>query len=507
MESEPEQPAPWTRDDNTSLLAPTPAPALAVVSPSPAGSGSVPTTSATSSPFTFLSIAGTAFTPFSLDSTGSDDDGFLHFSSRKCSADDEPDKHDNSGNAKNVTLGGEGPPLQSKMGATVGVDENGHAMAPGSTATSIPIPECQCTTRATDAAAPERGTQNHRQHKRQPSSQAFLSPTSPEAGSDASLIDNYSANNSPFSSSPPSSTTSPANFSIVNANHASKQPLLVRTRNNKSPAFIGSSVTTRTPAYEPISKRSTDSDPLDLLSDARRHLNQLQQQDACTRGEISETPPVVTATIDGTAIIRPQFAPKASLAQTRIPEEQDGQEAENRPRASTTTTTTTTRTLPSTTASPAPLRPTVVRTASSHKNKLSLQHPVPDLNVRSGAYVGNIAQLEATAERFSMTSSIEDAIREAHQELKRSDSRRSSILAASVRHSSNASEHGGPATAPPSVLSRQSSIVGINTTARLGGYSPGGYVMSPTHSITGLRLRSGSRTSATGSASGGSCSS
>jgi hypothetical protein len=82
---------------------------------------------------------------------------------------------------------------------------------------------------------------------------------------------------------------------------------------------------------------------------------------------------------------------------------------------------------------PRPQKPAIVRTTSSGRRRLALRHPAPDLNVRSGAYVGNIAQLEATAERFSMTSSIEDAIREAHAELKRSDSQRSSILAASVR--------------------------------------------------------------------------
>lgn len=133
-------------------------------------------------------------------------------------------------------------------------------------------------------------------------------------------------------------------------------------------------------------------------------------------------------------------------------------------------------------ASAEPLSPAIIRTASSNS---VLRHPVPDIDARSGSYTTNIAALEATAERFSMTSSIEDAIRDAHNELKRSDSRRSSILAASVRSAGELSTDGPQG---------QSSIVGLNNAARTGGYSPGGYIMSPTQSITG-RLRSASKSS------------
>lgn len=72
----------------------------------------------------------------------------------------------------------------------------------------------------------------------------------------------------------------------------------------------------------------------------------------------------------------------------------------------------------------------IIRTAS--KKIVPLRHPTPDLNTRSSSYASNIAQLEATAEKLSMTSSIEDAIRDLHEEQKRNDSRRSSILAASI---------------------------------------------------------------------------
>ncbi|KAI0908550.1 hypothetical protein F4824DRAFT_353169 [Ustulina deusta] len=132
----------------------------------------------------------------------------------------------------------------------------------------------------------------------------------------------------------------------------------------------------------------------------------------------------------------------------------------------------------------------IVRTAST--TSLSLRHPAPDLNPRSASRASNIAQLEATAEKLSMTSSIDDAIRELHDEQKRADSRRSSILAASIASI--------PETEEPSMLpiSKQisvaSSIRETNTAARHGGYSPAGYVMSPSSSVvTGAsRLRSGS---------------
>ncbi|KAI0427958.1 hypothetical protein F5Y09DRAFT_314551 [Xylaria sp. FL1042] len=132
----------------------------------------------------------------------------------------------------------------------------------------------------------------------------------------------------------------------------------------------------------------------------------------------------------------------------------------------------------------------IVRTAST--KSVSLRHPTPDLNPRSASRAGNIAQLEATAEKLSMTSSIDDAIRELHDEQKRADSRRSSILAASIASIPETEE---PIMLPISKqISVASSIREANTTARHGGYSPAGYVMSPSSSmVTGAsRLRSGS---------------
>lgn len=139
------------------------------------------------------------------------------------------------------------------------------------------------------------------------------------------------------------------------------------------------------------------------------------------------------------------------------------------------------------------------RVRSSSTASLALSHPTPDANKRSqaGGFFGNIAALEATAERLSMTSSIEDAIRDEHNELKRSESRRSSILQATRARAASASDHG--ASLGHSQLSRQNSILETNGAARTGGYSPAGYIMTP-HSIaaSSTRLRSGSKASSIG---------
>jgi hypothetical protein len=77
---------------------------------------------------------------------------------------------------------------------------------------------------------------------------------------------------------------------------------------------------------------------------------------------------------------------------------------------------------------PKPIPLPLVRTAVPDAG-LALRHPTPvdDQRVRQAAYSGNIEQLERTAERLSMTSSIDDAIRDLHGELKRNDSRRSPL--------------------------------------------------------------------------------
>lgn len=125
-----------------------------------------------------------------------------------------------------------------------------------------------------------------------------------------------------------------------------------------------------------------------------------------------------------------------------------------------------------------------VRTASTCS--VPICHPTPDVNPRSraGSCRGNIAALEATAEQFALTDSIEDAIRQAHEELKRSDSRRSSILRANSERADSDDESSPLSRQISRLSSRQNSILGTNSLARLGGYSPAAYVLTPTHSIS-----------------------
>ncbi|OAA44240.1 hypothetical protein NOR_03968 [Metarhizium rileyi] len=147
-----------------------------------------------------------------------------------------------------------------------------------------------------------------------------------------------------------------------------------------------------------------------------------------------------------------------------------------------------------------PLRTASVRadTYIAHPKPIAhpsvVSHGVSEKLIRSGSAAGNIAQLEATAERLSMTSSIDDAIRDLHGALKRSDSRRSAKLALATMASVDENT-----TSPTGHLGRHlsaaSSIVSTNITARHGGYSPAGFVLSPNTSLTS-RLRSGSVNSA-----------
>ncbi|KAA8575741.1 hypothetical protein EYC84_004847 [Monilinia fructicola] len=129
-------------------------------------------------------------------------------------------------------------------------------------------------------------------------------------------------------------------------------------------------------------------------------------------------------------------------------------------------------------------RAPIFRTASGHS--ISLRHPTPDLQTLQGAYVGNIDKLERSAERLSMTSSIEDAIRELHMEQKRSESRRSSMRS-QLNEMPQVSRS----------ISNSSSIIDVNNAARSGGYSPAGYMMSPKGSFstttTGRSASKGSR--------------
>ncbi|PHH71640.1 hypothetical protein CDD80_5103 [Ophiocordyceps camponoti-rufipedis] len=109
----------------------------------------------------------------------------------------------------------------------------------------------------------------------------------------------------------------------------------------------------------------------------------------------------------------------------------------------------------------------------------TLAHPKPILDGSGSPRGGSVAQLEATAERLSMTSSIDDAIRSLLGELKASDSRRSSMLQRITNDDAD--------DQPRRHLSTSSSILSTNNAARHGGYSPAAFVMSPNHSLSSRR--------------------
>ncbi|MCJ1230271.1 hypothetical protein MMC12_006943 [Toensbergia leucococca] len=109
----------------------------------------------------------------------------------------------------------------------------------------------------------------------------------------------------------------------------------------------------------------------------------------------------------------------------------------------------------------------------------SLRHPTPDLQSLQGAYVGNVERLEQSAERLSMSSDIGEEVRKLRMEQKRSDSRKSSILQAHAEEAETS-----PVTRQFSYASNASnSILGLNSVARSGGFSPSGYFTSPRGSI------------------------
>ncbi len=116
-----------------------------------------------------------------------------------------------------------------------------------------------------------------------------------------------------------------------------------------------------------------------------------------------------------------------------------------------------------------------IRTASISRN-LPLNHPTPDLHALQGALVKNVERLEESAERLSMTSSLEEELNKMKLDQKR------------VERQSSAPANLGNVLRPSinrqfSTSSWSNSIIGVNQTARLGGYSPAGYITSPTGSI------------------------
>jgi hypothetical protein len=116
-----------------------------------------------------------------------------------------------------------------------------------------------------------------------------------------------------------------------------------------------------------------------------------------------------------------------------------------------------------------------MRTASISRH-LPLHHPMADLQSLQGGLVKNVERLEETAERLSMTSSLEDELTKMKQDQRRIE-----------RQSSGAGRSGESLRSPIqrqfSTGSWSNSIIGVNQAARAGGYSPAGYITSPTGSI------------------------
>ncbi|KAJ4295191.1 hypothetical protein N0V90_007201 [Kalmusia sp. IMI 367209] len=124
--------------------------------------------------------------------------------------------------------------------------------------------------------------------------------------------------------------------------------------------------------------------------------------------------------------------------------------------------------------------PTPFRSADS--TSPDIQHPTPDLQSLQGAYIGNIERLEEHAERMSEKGSdLGEEIRKLQLEQKLSDSRRSSLLSASVAEEPIRTV--GTRSRGASASSFTNSIVDVNGAARWGGYSPGGYKTSPAGSL------------------------
>lgn len=126
----------------------------------------------------------------------------------------------------------------------------------------------------------------------------------------------------------------------------------------------------------------------------------------------------------------------------------------------------------STSASHPTAEPTPVRTASVSRH-LPLNHPKPDLQSLQGAYVKNIERLEQSAEHLSISSSLDEEIQKIKLEQRRAE--RTSSVPASTTLTLSPPQH--PTRRISDSLSH--SIIGVNITARMGGYSPSGYVMSP----------------------------
>jgi hypothetical protein len=110
---------------------------------------------------------------------------------------------------------------------------------------------------------------------------------------------------------------------------------------------------------------------------------------------------------------------------------------------------------------------TPMRTASISRD-LPLNHP----KTQQGTQDRNVARLEESAERLSMTSgsSMEEELQRMKREQQRPE-RQSSTSTTSSIHRNGSHQYSN------------NSIIGVNSAARSGGYSPAGYITSPRGSI------------------------
>ena len=125
--------------------------------------------------------------------------------------------------------------------------------------------------------------------------------------------------------------------------------------------------------------------------------------------------------------------------------------------------------------SPLPTDADIPMRSASISQSLHLKHPTPDLQSLQGAYVRNVERLEESAERLSVTSSLEEELKKMKYEQRR------------LERLSSAPNRGQSPTAVPlrhvSTSSVSNSIIGVNNTARSGAYSPAGYITSPAGSL------------------------
>lgn len=129
-----------------------------------------------------------------------------------------------------------------------------------------------------------------------------------------------------------------------------------------------------------------------------------------------------------------------------------------------------------------------LRTAST-ESIVDVHSPIPDLQTMHGAYLKNIEKLEQSAEELSQGGSdIGEEIRKMKQEQDRASRRSSMVSRLSSSASASLSASASAPSQPGQVLTRSrnastssyaNSIVDLNSTARWGGYSPGGYITSP----------------------------